>query len=49
MYGPIFSRIIEYDKTQGTNDKGLQDLATIIVQVISCFSVGPKRSLETNI
>ena len=31
MYRPIFSRVIEYDKAQGTTDKFLQGIATIIV------------------
>ena len=49
LFWPIFFRISDHGKCQGTDYKVPEGLLTNIVQVLGFISIGPKRSLETNI
>ena len=46
---PIFSRLIEQKKCQGTFYKVPHGFLTVFVQMIRSFFFRPKRSTETNV
>ena len=37
LFRPFFSRIIEYEKPQGTNCRGIQGIVTVILQDLRSF------------
>ena len=48
-FWPTFSRIIAHDICQATTHQGPKGILTNIVQMIFKNSLGPERSVETNI
>ena len=46
---PMFSRIIEHDKCQGSFFKGSQDVLSFTVELSRAFFQGPKKLLKTQV